>query len=367
VRSFDVAIIGGGPAGTATAILLAREGFSVVVLEASLYRNNLAGHMLPPTIAERLRLLNVFDRFVQQPQCSAAGILSAWGNSQLDVNDFMFGANGSGWQVDREIFDIMLARSATAAGAIVWTDSRLLNSPRRQRRAWAFDVNHGGKCLRSTCRFLIDASGRSGTALLAHLSPRIVIDRLIGVAWIGKDREEWPYPLVESVEDGWFYCGSLPGRQTTIIYLTDSDLYRQKFRGSRDPWWHELRRTTHARERFPGGATATNLKILSAASTVRVEPAGEAWCAVGDAALSPDPLSGLGVQQAIDSAEQAANAVKRNLEYGEAPNEYRDWIHQTLRGYLRAREQCYSSEKRWPASAFWQRRLGSPSAGIERF
>ena len=199
--SFDVAIIGGGPAGTATAILLAREGFSVVVLEASDYRNHLAGHTLPPTIIHRLKRLDVFDRFVQEPHRPAAGILSIWGSSQLRVNDFMLGLDGLGWQVDRQTFDSMLADRATAAGAIVWTESRLMSRPYRQGHYWVFDASRKGNKLLCTCRFLIDSSGRSGAALLAHLSPRIVIDKLIGIAWTGRDREEWPYPLVESVED----------------------------------------------------------------------------------------------------------------------------------------------------------------------
>ena len=359
-RVFDTAIVGGGPAGTATAIQLVHEGLSVLVLEASNYHRRRQGETLPPTITERLKRLNVLEPFLREGSKPAAGIVSLWGSPQPHVNDFLFGVHGSGWQVHRSAFDKMLADHAATAGATVWTSSRLLSRPLWNGEGWGFETYHQGRQVRCVCRFLVDATGRSGTPWLAHLSPRVVIDRLMGIAWIGKQSEESPYTLIESAEEGWFYCAALPGKLSTIIYLTDSDIYRSKVKKFSNFWWHQLSRTSYSRKWLPKVANHSRLQLFSAASSVRMDAAGLGWCAVGDTALSYDPLSGLGVQQALDSAARAAPAIKDFLDRNQPIDVYARWINKTFQKYVGARLRYYTSETRWLGSPFWQRRTQLP-------
>jgi 2-polyprenyl-6-methoxyphenol hydroxylase-like FAD-dependent oxidoreductase len=183
-----------------------------------------------------------------------------------------------------------------------------------------------------------------------------VLDRLIGVVWIGKQSGEWPYTLVESVDDGWSYSANLPGERLTVVYMTDSDLYRHGRSQFPDLWGRQLSKTTHARERLPCRTDISKLRLFSAASTARLNPVGKDWCAVGDAAISHDPLSGLGVNYALESAFQAATAVERYLEEGESLSTYRHWVARTLHQHLVARKHYYATERRWLRSVFWQRR-----------
>jgi 2-polyprenyl-6-methoxyphenol hydroxylase-like FAD-dependent oxidoreductase len=188
----------------------------------------------------------------------------------------------------------------------------------------------------------------------------IVLDKLIGVVWTGKQGGEWPYALVESVDDGWFYSANLPGERMTVVYMTDSDLYRQGRRQFADLWWRQLSKTSQVRKRLPCHADISKLRLVSAASTARLNPVGRDWCAVGDAAMSHDPLSGLGVTHALESAFQAAPAVQRYLAQGESLSTYRHWVEGMLHRHLVARKQYYATERRWPGSAFWQRRACLP-------
>jgi flavin-dependent dehydrogenase len=359
--AFDIAVFGGGPAGAAAALLLAQAGCSVLLLEASDYRGSRIGETLPPLINQQLRRLGLLEDFVRQGGKPAPGIVSVWGNAESYVNDFLLGVHGSGWQVDRAVFDSMLAKSAEKAGATVRLGSRLLSSPKRTTKDWVFEFACQGKRSNCRCRFLVDATGRSGTSWLSHLSPRVVLDRLIGVVWTGKQSGEWPYTLVESADDGWFYSANLPGERATVVYMTDSDLYRQGRRQFPDLWRRQLSKTTYARKRLPCGADLSKLRLISAASTARLNPVGKGWCAVGDAAVSHDPLSGLGVHHALESALQAAPAVKRYLEDGEPLSTYRDWLARVVDRQLVARQYYYAMERRWLSSAFWQRRTCLPS------
>jgi len=206
------------------------------------------------------------------------------------------------------------------------------------------------------CRFLVDATGRSGSSPLARLSPRVVLDRLIAIIWTGKAGKAGNYLTVESVPDGWFYSAGLPGQRTTVVYVTDSDLYREGCKLNPAFWWLRLSQTTYARERFSSNTASLNLRIVSAATVVRAEAAGEDWCTVGDALLSHDPLSGRGVHDALESASHAAPAIEDYLHRGKPFSNYQSWAAERLHDYLISRRLNYATERRWQSSPFWQRR-----------
>jgi flavin-dependent dehydrogenase len=375
MRSSDyaVAVIGGGPAGCITALLLARSGISALLLEASQYGAPRLGETLSPHASRYLGQLGMArhaDSHIHQP---ANGIVSLWGSRAPRVTDYWLGMGGAGWHVDRAAFDRMLAGTARKAGATVCSGSRLVSVPRLNRKRWVFEFTRNGQRFACSCRFLVDATGRTGTPWLAHLSPRIVHDRLIAVVWTGKSRSNSPYLSVESVSDGWFSSANLPQDQTTIAYMTDSDLYRRGCQTTPDLWRSRLDQTVYARERFGIGADVSRLRIVSAATVIRATPVGEHWCAVGDAAFSHDPLSGLGVHHALQSGAHAAFVIQSFLTGDERLNSYKSWIARRVQDYFISRARYYASECRWPSSPFWERRthqtfaLTSTSANNSRF
>src|SRR5437867_2795294 len=121
----DVAIIGGGPAGTAAALALAREGASVVVLERSRYEAVRVGETLPPQIRLLLDELGLWEAFAAAGHTPSAGIVSVWGTPRLSENDFVFDPYGHGWHIDRRRFDQMMAHAAEQAGAQVCRAARV--------------------------------------------------------------------------------------------------------------------------------------------------------------------------------------------------------------------------------------------------
>jgi flavin-dependent dehydrogenase len=355
-RVFDVGVIGGGPSGSATAILLARAGVSVLLLEASDYSSFRVGETLPPFINRQLDRMGVSHSFSCQKHTPAPGVISVWGSENPQVKDFLFGVHGSGWQIDRVGFDRMLFENAKKSGADVQSSSHMISTPKRVSEAWMFEFACKGKRVDCSCRFLVNATGRSGTSWLSGFSAKVVQDRLIGVVWAGQQSAEWPYMLVESVDNGWFYCANLPNERASVVYMTDSDLYRDGQRVSSDLWLGQLHKTAHAHKRLPRRADLSCLKLFSAATSVRRDPVGRGWCAVGDAAISFDPLSGLGVYFALESAAQAASAIREHLDDNEPLHLYRHWVIRAFQNYSVARHHYYSAEQRWPDSVFWQRR-----------
>jgi hypothetical protein len=98
------------------------------------------------------------------------------------------------------------------------------------------------------------------------------------------------------------------------------------------------------------GATAANSSSLE-------PPANEGWLAVGDAAISFDPISSQGLLNALFTGLAAAEAADRYLQ-GDvlALSEYVKVIGGIRAAYRQHLQLCYASETRWPQAPFWQRR-----------
>src|ERR1044072_6535090 len=90
--SFDVAIIGGGPGGSATAISLRAHApsLSVVLIAASHYAGVRVGQSLPPPARSILDHLKVWDEFCRLSPREVFGTSAIWGRTVPAHNDFFY-------------------------------------------------------------------------------------------------------------------------------------------------------------------------------------------------------------------------------------------------------------------------------------
>src|SRR5690349_17192336 len=111
IDCFDVAIVGGGPAGSATAISLLTHApsLSTILIEASNYNSFRIGETLPPLARAILEHLGVWEAFAAQTHQQTYGTTASWGAESLQSNDYFFYPANIGWHVDRVAFDAMLA------------------------------------------------------------------------------------------------------------------------------------------------------------------------------------------------------------------------------------------------------------------
>src|SRR5215831_15381601 len=117
MKSFDVVVAGGGPAGAVAALDLSRRGLRVALIEQSAYENPRVGETLPPELRKPLMELGVWERFLSSERLESYGIRSSWETRAARHRDFLFNPYGCGWHVDRACFDAMLANAAADAGA----------------------------------------------------------------------------------------------------------------------------------------------------------------------------------------------------------------------------------------------------------
>jgi 2-polyprenyl-6-methoxyphenol hydroxylase-like FAD-dependent oxidoreductase len=204
---FDVAVIGGGPAGASVAIALSRAGRSVAVLERSGYEQPRIGETLPPEACVPLAQLGVWDRFLEQGHAPSPGTASAWGQEEVEENHFIFNPYGKGWHLDRRRFDAMLASAATEAGVTFHRNARMTACDQEPSGGWQVAYVCDERSCQLHARFLVDATGRACLAARRLGATRMRSDRLTGVIGLfdARQQEQEYRTLVETTGDGWWY------------------------------------------------------------------------------------------------------------------------------------------------------------------
>jgi flavin-dependent dehydrogenase len=353
---YDVAVIGGGPAGSVAALTLARHGLRAALIEGSRYERVRIGETLPPAARPELERLGLADATLGARP--AYGNQSAWGERELRANPFLFDPRGHGWHVDRRRFDAQLAAAAHAAGAILLQGDAVGACIAGEHGGWRLAV--AGREL--TANALIDAGGRGARIARGLGAQRQIEDHLVGVAAHYRSRDSGS-TLVEAAADGWWYSAPLPDDRLVVMFMTDADLCR----GLTDAraWAAHLDASVHTRARVAGAAALAAPRVSSAVTQrLRRGPDARAWLAAGDAALAVDPLSSSGILRALSSGEIAAEAIAHRLlgRMG-AVDDYERWLDAQFADYLRERRAYYALETRWPDAAFWRRRT---EAGLLR-
>jgi flavin-dependent dehydrogenase len=352
----DVAVVGGGPAGSAAALVLARAGVSIMLLDAGDGKAQHLGETLPPVANKILLELGLWDAFCKQEHLPAEGVVSVWADRKPQINDFFLLQNGTGWNLDRNRFDAMLLDETAKAGATVMRGARITSCRKDGKQTWNLSFVQDRSTGSITARYLLDATGRNGAPALSHLSRRVSLDKLVAAAGFFECNDASRYTLVEAVEDGWFYSASLPRGRVVVMYFTDADIYAYRVRRTSDYWFAQLGKATQTSSRIALNSSRSDLMIVSAATSRRDEVQGQDWIAAGDAAHSFDPLSSLGIYKALDSAIRACETILESLRNQVSNRRYQSWSDDTFRHYLRHRVNFYGRNRRFGESTFWKRR-----------
>jgi flavin-dependent dehydrogenase len=352
--SYDVVVLGGGPAGVGAATALAQLQRTVVLFEPSGYDQPRAGETLSAEVRPLLAALGLGNRGVST-YLPFRGVRSAWGSPNLVGRDSIAHPLGDGWHVDRARFDEELARDAAAAGVSV----RLRCGHCRVDRTSQGFALRPAEGEAAAGRFLIDASGRGAPASRAVLgeSRWLQFDRLVALlgrmALPGSQTAE-PELLVEAEQNGWWYSAPQPDGTLLVALMTDSDLPPARGRsGLTERWVSALACTTHTSARVEAGKLLGPVRPVRADSGFLLPDRGHRWRAIGDAAMGCDPLTGNGVVCALRSAISAAAEIHRALDAEEPfqadpPGAFAEYLDRRARYYLR--------EGRWPSALFWARR-----------
>lgn len=349
----EVAVIGGGPAGSVCARELARRGHSVVLLERSICARSRLGETCGPSLRRWLegKCSLPLPRHIYRPLPT---FYSAWGSEELDGRSFAFWHAGDGLVLDRGAFDEWLLNSAREAGVTVLRGFSV-EYARRHEAGWML----GSLCERTvTARFIVEASGRAGKSVVHADAHRFFTDKLVclSVEFVGEGTHD-SLALIESCSQGWWYWVCLPNCKQLLALFTDADLVKsQKARAQ--TLNSLLSATRHVRRFSSPILKGSHVRISDARTSARKVLWRDSWLPVGDAAWSLDPLSGNGIERAVKSGLEAARAVSEMID-GKGEAGLRSFALATANDFsesLAAQSRYYAAELQWRDTDFWRRR-----------
>ncbi|HVR97642.1 MAG TPA: tryptophan 7-halogenase [Thermoanaerobaculia bacterium] len=352
----EVVIAGGGPAGAVAALVLARRGVSVTVLESRIAPERKVGECLPPNLSPLLRHLGLEDLLLRDGHLRSLGNRFVWGSPQPGERPFLTGTQGDGWHVDRLVFESRLAERAREAGAEWRWDCRFARCD-RLGDGWSLELEDG-ETLRAG--FVADATGRTARLARRLGARRVRYDRLVGVTALLGSRtpDADTYTLVEAVPDGWWYSALLADGRLAVAFMTDGDLLDPELREG-DGWRRALgsTETTRARVEEHRYTLGEPPRVLPAETSRLDTISGDGWLALGDAAAAYDPLSSHGIGSAMGSGFYAGNAIADLLAGNpEAKLAYLEVMQRSYGACLDLQRHHYAQERRWLDTPFWSRR-----------
>ncbi|WP_031172320.1 NAD(P)/FAD-dependent oxidoreductase [Streptosporangium roseum] len=327
-ESTQILIIGGGPAGSTAAGLLAREGFQVTLLERDRFPRYHIGESILPSCRPIFEMLGVWDKVEAHGFQPKGGAFFQWGPEEWEVRFSNLGDDTpNAWQVIRSEFDQLLLDHARELGAEVIEGVSVrdieFDGDRAVAARW-YDTKDPERGGRIEFGHVIDASGRGGVLATRHLKNRRFHDVFRNVAaWTywknAKPLGKGPSGAIAvcSVEDGWFWAIPLHDGTLSVGLVTGRDLFndsRGRLNGDIQAVYDEaLAKCPTVLELLDGAEQVSGMKVEQDYSYVAESFAGPGYLLSGDAACFLDPLLSTGVHLATYSAMLGAASLSSVL------------------------------------------------------
>lgn len=319
-ESYDVLVIGGGPAGSTAAVLLARYGWSVIQLEKAHHPRFHIGESLLPMNLPVLERLGVLD------QVRALGVYKRGADFEADnvdgynTYDFARALGDSpphAFQVWRQDFDRLLFEHARKHGVDTREGAEIQSLDQRGPRDSLAEIRmENGRTYRVQAHYVLDASGRD--AFLAsrkklkrknteHQSAAVFGHFQGAICRPGKDAGNIS---IYNFEHGWMWMIPLPEGVMSVGAVCRPEYLKRRQGNTRDFFYETLKLNPGvwarlSRASLIGGEVRVTGNYSYDAATI----GGPGWMLVGDAFAFLDPVFSSGVYLAMSGAERAAQVI----------------------------------------------------------
>ena len=363
----DILIIGGGIAGCIAAISLI-DTHTVTLIDKLEEPKERIGESLAPAaqrILKELQLLEPLHAHQEQLYIQNLGMQSYWGSEQVHIVDHLRNPDGLGISLNRKEFEKFLRKSAVERGVQCIWPAKLQNSS-LDNTTWNVGITSDiHKVQHIQAKFIIDATGRQSHFARSQGVQRIHHDKLIACWVTVPATEENKMSTITASENGWWYSAVVPHHKRVIAFQTDADLIdRSTFKDVNSFLEFSKSNTQIATLLDRNRDEITFHGVVAANSTQLEKVTGQQWAAIGDAAISFDPLSSQGMFNAMANAMQLKELLVMStiVNHPDSIIEtqfqkmYTQQMEAVWEQYCYHKSTFYKAEMRWRDYPFWKRR-----------
>ena len=368
VENYDVAIIGGGPAGSTAATLLSKAGRRVIVLERDKFPRFHIGESLLPFSMETFTRLGIQEKlragFVEKfgGEIAEAGGEKA---AKFYFKDGFGSRTDRSYQVTRSKFDKMLLDHAAESGAEIREETMVENVDFDQDGATLFLRRDAVLRVlgRAEARpseniralYVIDASGRNsviGNKFKLKKSYQHLQKLSLFAHYEGLEREEGiDGTLTRMVRtlQSWFWIIPLENDRTSIGIVLEAADFKSSGLSAEEFFERAIAEQPLVRNRIGAGRRVSQVYTAADFSYRSERLTGDRWLLAGDAAGFIDPVFSSGVFLAVLAGEQAADVLHEVLEHPKRARRlfrhYERLVNRAMDVYLRFVESWYAGKE----------------------
>ena len=318
---YDVIVIGAGPAGSATAMILAEQGRSVLLLEKETFPRYHVGESLTGTAGDFIARYGLLDKMAELDFPSKPGVRVIGREAK---NEFFVPVLRPTWQVRRAEFDHLLLQRAIEAGADYHLATAKHVEREGERVVGLVLETPEGERHRVRCTMMVDGSGESvflsrqevaGPRRVAAFNRQIAMyTQFEGVV---PDAGEYCNSTVIFYRDTYHWSWLIPVSSTVVsigvvlptsTYKKRGDTVESAYAWGLNNLNPQLTERTRDVKQVEGMHVTRNYSY-------RVNPfVGPGWLCVGDSHCFTDPIFSFGVSFSLTEAQQAAKTILEILD-----------------------------------------------------
>ncbi len=376
----DIAIIGGGPAGSTTGALLKKynPNLDVAIFERELFPRDHVGESLLPMVTSVLHESGAWEKVEAANFPIKLGAAYRWGKqSDEDLYYFHFlrsqkfetkerpgkyegQRREATFQVDRSIYDKILLDHAAELACRVYQQAKVAEIQRDGDRVLGLKVNLQEGEQRVEARHYVDASGGEslmrrtmgvGTASPTSLRNIAIWDYWQNAEWAETVGGEGTYVYVLSIGPGWIWFIPLGPTRTSIGFVTSAEHYRESGKSTEQIYLEAISQQPLVRQLTRNANREHRLQATKDWSFVADRLHGENWFLAGDACGFADPILAAGLTLAQVGARRVAYSILE-IEHGSTDPEwikdqYDEIQRRNTNNHIRFADYWYSANEQF--------------------